>query len=131
MNLTKRHVIKIELTNASSSFLLLFIMAPLTFEQQQIGIVVTGKTFDVKEKLKALNGKWNPTLRAWVVPTLTEADRADLLAACPQRPFTAIKPVEKPYWVCCDKAIIVNAGRQTTDCPIHQFRVRGAHFTGD
>ena len=104
------------------------IMATLKFEQQQIGIVVTGKTFDVKEKLKALGGIWNPTLRAWVVPILTEVDRADLLAPAPALPAT--RP-EKPRWVCCEKAIIVNASRQTTDCPVHQFRVRGAFFTGD
>ena len=106
-------------------------MATLKFEQQQIGIVVTGKTFDVKEKLKALGGKWNPTLRAWVVATLTEADRADLLAVKIDTPFSALGGIQKPHWVCCEKAIIVNWGRQTTDCPAHQFRVRGAFFTGD
>ena len=36
-------------------------------------VAITGNTYPVKDRLKALGARWNPELRAWMVPR----DRAD------------------------------------------------------
>lgn len=36
-------------------------------------VAITGNTYPVKDELKALGGRWNADLKAWMVP----ADRAD------------------------------------------------------
>ena len=53
----------------------------ITFEQKTIGVAVSGKSFYVKDQLKALGGMWNPAMKAWIVPTLTEADQITLETA--------------------------------------------------
>lgn len=37
-------------------------------------IVLTGKTFDVKEKIKSLGGKWDPDRRVWTLPLAMDTD---------------------------------------------------------
>lgn len=32
-------------------------------------VPVYGRTFEIKEKLKQLNGRWDPTVQLWLVPT--------------------------------------------------------------
>lgn len=36
-------------------------------------IAISGNTYPVKDQIKALGGRWNPTSKAWMVP----ADKAD------------------------------------------------------
>ena len=38
---------------------------------------IEGKTFYIKEKIKSLNGRWNPALKAWIV----SPDVVDILGA--------------------------------------------------
>ena len=53
----------------------------ITFEKKPIGVAVSGKSFYVKDELKALGGKWNPTMKAWIVATLTKGDQVALETA--------------------------------------------------
>lgn len=41
---------------------------------------ITGNTYDVREQLKALGGRWNPTAKGWDVPD-DKADRARAIVA--------------------------------------------------
>jgi len=41
-------------------------METLTFANSEKGIMVTGKTFGVKEILKAHGGSWDPAAAAWI-----------------------------------------------------------------
>jgi hypothetical protein len=36
------------------------------------GLEVSGKTFDYKDQLKALGGKWNPSRKIWTLPSGTD-----------------------------------------------------------
>jgi len=42
--------------------------------------LITGNTFPVKEQIKALGGKWNPTAKGWNVPD-DKAEEAQALVA--------------------------------------------------
>ena len=119
----------------------------ITFEQKPIGVAVSGKSFYVKDQLKALGGKWDPTMKAWIVSALTEAEQITLETAA----ANAIRlerdtrnaeraaskagpkplPSPLPWWICCDKVTFVDWEEQHVSCPQHGFRVRGAFFTGD
>ena len=49
---------------------------------------ITGNTFPVKEELKKLGGKWNPTAKGWDVPdNKADAARAIVAAASPTKSF--------------------------------------------
>src|SRR3990172_2983850 len=49
---------------------------------------ITGNTFPVKEELKKLGGKWNPTAKGWDVPdNKADAARAIVAAANPTKSF--------------------------------------------
>lgn len=37
-------------------------------------VAVTGKTFDVKEELKKLGGRWDPDAKAWMIPVAKAAE---------------------------------------------------------
>ncbi|MFA6721586.1 MAG: hypothetical protein WCR92_09255, partial [Candidatus Cloacimonadaceae bacterium] len=54
-------------------------------------IYVEGKTFDIKDRLKAMGGHWDPGKKAWWVSSSKEADLAELLDA-------AAKDAEKPRY---------------------------------
>lgn len=43
-------------------------------------IAITGNTYPVKDRLKALGGRWNPDEKAWMVPD-DKADEARALVA--------------------------------------------------
>jgi hypothetical protein len=50
--------------------------SPLTITTTEGGLVVSGKTFDYKERIKAIGGKWNPETKTWFVPFgLTQRSR--------------------------------------------------------
>ena len=114
---------------------------------------VTGKTFIWKEEIKTLGGKWNPAQKAWRIPHATDISElkaavlkkevdycVDLLLAFEAKEKATkeviVVKAAKPWWVCCDKAVIVNAQYKWTTCTVHAvgdntFRVRGGIFTGD
>jgi hypothetical protein len=43
-------------------------------------VLITGNTFPVKDKLKALGGRWNPEAKGWDVPA-DKAEEAKALVA--------------------------------------------------
>jgi len=113
----------------------------LTFTEELDFCKITGKTFIWKEQIKALGGIWNPEQKAWRIPRST--DISELKASVLKKEidictklFLSIEKKTKPYWVCCDNALIVDRVRQHSVCRAHaidgnDFRVRGAIFTGD
>jgi hypothetical protein len=106
---------------------------PLTFQETDQGIIITGKTFDYKERIKTLGGRWNADKMSWLVPLGT--DLAPLHEPLPKPPPPP--PVPRPSWVCCDKATILSYPRQQHWCTAHgdpnqsSFFVRGFLYTGD
>ena len=49
-------------------------MSRITFRREASQLVLTGKTFDVKESIKGLGGKWNPFRRVWTLPLEADTD---------------------------------------------------------
>lgn len=47
---------------------------PIQVTREETQIVLTGKTFEVKEKIKSLGGKWNPERRVWTLPLAMDTD---------------------------------------------------------
>jgi hypothetical protein len=47
-------------------------------------IAVTGNTFPVKDQIKALGGRWNADLKAWMVPDAKAAEAQKLIAGAPK-----------------------------------------------
>jgi len=45
---------------------------------------ITGNTYPVKERLRALGGKWDSTTKAWVVPDERAEEARALVAAAPK-----------------------------------------------
>jgi len=88
--------------------------------------IISGDTYHFKEYIKSVGGKWNPVEKVWRVP-LT----ADLSCLQP-RPYVHARP----YWLCCDKAEIIDFKRKHSACREHAhdgntFRVGGNIYTGD
>jgi len=83
------------------------------------GILISGRTYDIREQLKALGGVWKPELKAWLVPSNTD-----------------IKAITKPYWVCCHHAKILDYSKKYHTCKTHgrdmeHFFINGRLYTGD
>jgi len=126
-------------------------MNSLKFSASEKGIVVTGKTFDVKEILKAKGASWDPDSAAWIFRGKTMQAVFDLLTAeveaakarLKARPKTRLNTpeglrsrvvaakAEGAYWICCDDATVIDWRQKTTTCDKHNFRVRGCYYTGD
>lgn len=49
-------------------------MSRIHFHREPTQLVLTGKTFDVKEAIKSLGGKWNPLRRVWTLPLEADTD---------------------------------------------------------
>jgi hypothetical protein len=100
------------------------------------GILISGKTYDVKEQLKALGGVWQPEEKSWLLPSGT--DLSTITPPAPAAPVAKAKamPSPKPFWICCDDATIIDYARQMHYCKRcgrdneHVFR-RGMLYTGD
>ena len=101
----------------------------LNFKETLEGIVVTGKTFEYRERIKGLRGRWNPIMKAWIIPLGT-----DLTILEEPLPISMALP---PHWLCCAKAVILNYDKQQYVCSSHGdpnqsiMFVRGALYTGD
>ena len=46
----------------------------ITFRREAGKIILTGKTFEVKEAIKSLGGRWNPFRRVWTLPLEADTD---------------------------------------------------------
>ena len=118
-------------------------MNALNFANSEKGVVVTGKTFVVKEILKAHGASWNPHDSAWVFrgKTDVEAVVAEIESAVVreankvQRVSVAAARAAGARWICCDNCHVIDWARQTTDCsacyPDGHIRVRGCCYTGN
>lgn len=121
-------------------------------------ISLSGNTFPYKDQIKTLGGKWNAETKTWVVPG--DANLASIQPPPPpppmdkltKYPFLCCKQAkvinrfehtflckihnEKPSWMCCVDAEIIDVGRQTCSCIPHgdpmqgSLRVRGSLYTG-
>ena len=100
--------------------------------------MVSGKTYDVKEQLKALGGVWQPEEKSWLLPSGTDMSTITLPASAPAASAPAAVPQakSKPSWVCCDDARVIDYRLQMHYCGRcgrdneHVFR-RGTLYTGD
>jgi hypothetical protein len=127
----------------------------LAFTITPSALIVSGKTFHVKEHLKKLGGKW--ATNAWSLPLNadTPVNRADLEAAATEA-ITAEKLVNaaarayakspagiaaataaelqfarRAGWTCCDDARVVDYKRGHCSCLTHGLHVKGRLYTGD
>lgn len=122
------------------------IKLPLTFEKDGTDHIIKGKTFDWKDKIKALAGaRWSPDEKAWRVPlstniddfvddvVLTQAEYEQELKEARKR-FEARIP---EYGRCCAEAKIEEEywqGPMYYQCPKHGKRPtskKGFGYTGD
>lgn len=53
----------------------------LIFSKTQASLVISGKTFYAKEAIKAVGGKWDPSIYSWTLPVHIDSEmlRKDLL----------------------------------------------------
>jgi hypothetical protein len=136
-------------------------MENLTWTKTREGIVVTGKTYDVKGVLKKAGATWSSP--SWIfrnredIHAIQDEIRADVNKAVAAAKAAAqaekahqkwLKtPEGKKYlvqqalqqginWICCEDCEVVSWGRQSTYCQRHTeggngFRIRGCIYTGD
>ena len=64
----------------------------LTVAPHKKAILVTGDTWKAYARLKALQGRWNPTLAGWIFP---QARRADVLASLRADPTNTVSVEEQ------------------------------------
>jgi len=119
-------------------------MFTLLFTTTATQFIVTGKTFPIKEALKALGGIWNSP--RWILPLNADSPltRANLVESC-RRGIIAEKEAEKAsekarlaylaspkavkdalaakvagdhtfHWICCDQCVVLDWSRQHTSC---------------
>jgi hypothetical protein len=119
-------------------------MFTLLFTTTATQLIVTGKTFPIKEALKSIGGIWNSP--RWILPlnadspltraNLVESCRRGILAekeavaaaqkarlaylASPEAVKDALKAKEAGdhsfYWICCDQCKVLDWERQYTSC---------------
>jgi hypothetical protein len=90
---------------------------------------LSGRTFDFKDEIKAVGGKWNNANKTWTVPKDTDLEFLNIKKA---------KPVYiAPYGICCQKAKIMDEywqGPMYILCEEHGKRPttkKGFGYTGD
>ena len=49
-------------------------MSRIHFHREATHLILTGKTFDAKEAIKSLGGRWNPLRRVWTLPLEADTD---------------------------------------------------------
>jgi len=98
------------------------------------GLLISGKTYDVKEQLKALGGVWQPEEKSWLLPS--DTDLSTIIVPAPAAAPASSHLKSKPSWVCCDDARVIDYRLQMHYCERcgrdneHVFR-RGTLYTGD
>jgi hypothetical protein len=95
---------------------------------------VTGRTFDFKDEMKALGGKWNNPTKTWTLPKDTNLEFLLVKKVIPK----AVRPKIIPsYGCCCEKGKIMEEywqGPLYYQCEEHGKRPttsRGFGYTGD
>jgi len=48
-------------------------MPSLSFTVVDTGVMISGKTFNVKDRLKELGGRWNPQVSQWSIPAAADS----------------------------------------------------------
>lgn len=119
---------------------------PLTFTKDEKDHIITGKTFDWKDKIKALAGaRWNPAEKAWRIPLSTNIDDfMDDVILTQVEYEEQVKQAHERYlkevhwWgKCCDEAKLEDEywqGPLFYMCPKHGKRPttkKGFGYTGD
>jgi len=127
--------------------------------QTESSLKVSGKTFPIKDTIKTLGGRWEPSTKTWVISvssatvdtikeTLLSAAAAAAEAALDDAVMTVPKALikkaagEKQWnWICCDKCRVVSWVHKHTTCSVHashdktgygsDFSVRGFLYYGD
>ena len=119
-------------------------MFTLLFTTNDKNLIVTGKTFPIKEQLKALGGVWQSP--RWLLPLNADSPlvRAGLVENCRRGIVAekeAMKAAEKALlaykyspaavkdalkakaagdysydWICCESCVVLDWGRQHTSC---------------
>ena len=109
----------------------------LTFERTATHWIIKGKTFNWKDKIKALTGAtWSPAEKAWRVPVTTNIEdfQDDVALTEVERQQELKRP--PPYGRCCGKAVAKDAyshGPMYFECPEHGKRsvTKKVGYTGD
>jgi hypothetical protein len=80
----------------------------LTALQTQEGIEISGRTYDSREKLKTLGGKWNAEKKAWILPP--DADLSSLRRPPPAPRAAATPRMQRVFrtWICGKKVAKIN-----------------------
>ena len=132
-------------------------MPSLLFKTHQESLIVSGKTFHIKETLKLHGAKWNHSLGAWAIPIILDSPdlRAELEAIATERivedkaqlrakrlftktpdGIAARTAQQLQYahgrgWSCCESAYVMDSDRGHVGCLEHGFFVKGILRTGD
>ena len=109
-------------------------------------IVISGKTFNIKDEIKALGGSWNAERRVWTLPlemdveeTRKKLDIAMKTNRKTETPKAEQKQASNVHWICCEKCTVIDSRRGHTSCMDHaewdgqswnSFRVFGRLYTG-
>ncbi len=113
----------------------------LVFEKNTTHWVITGKTFEWKDKIKAMEGaRWNAADKVWNIPLTTNIDslQGDVLLEMHKRRDAPPPPKPIPsYGQCCEKAVFKYEYEQGPTyylCEVHGRRPttkKGYSYTGD
>ncbi len=97
------------------------------------------KTFDWKDQIKALGGKWNPQTKTWSVPQETDLGPLVCLVEAYKEEMKSLAAIPRipAYGQCCAKAkytMEYDQGPAWYSCPTHGARPitkKGFGYTGD
>ena len=56
-------------------------------------VEVKGNTYPVKDRLKALGGKWDAARKAWMVPASCAQEASEIVASAPRRAPADLVPI--------------------------------------
>ena len=114
---------------------------PLTFDVDlaTATYIVKGyKTYEWKEHIKALGGKWNPQTKTWSIPHSTDIGPLIILVESYKEELRkAAAAYVPPYGKCCAKAVYTmeyEQGPAHYECSDHGARPitkKGFGYTGD
>ena len=82
-------------------------------------MIISGKTFEAKEWIKAAGGTWDPIMKVWRLAV-----------------EKATEEVCAKFGTCCVECKVYSWGKKIISCQKHardgvSFRVNGRYYTGD
>jgi hypothetical protein len=91
----------------------------LQYVIQEGEMIISGKTFEAKEWIKAAGGTWDPIMKVWRLAV-----------------EKATEEVCAKFGTCCVECKVYSWGKKITSCQKHardgvSFRVNGRYYTGD